>query len=1003
MPPGAQPNPGPAPVPLAPIRPPKPSLWSYWSFRALLLVLLLGGAAGFYKWKGRAAYRQWREASVVAQAETLLKEKKYADAVVAARRALQLNEANVPAARVMAEIAELGSARDAILWRSRVAMLEPHRAENLHQWAYTALRFNDLATARQALDRFPPEARNSLQYHEIAGVLDFSAGHPDAAETHWEAALATAPQNESLQLNLAKARLFSSQTNKVQQAYATLEKLRAAGSQQVPALSVLTSDALRRNDLPRARDVAAQLRSHPATEFPDLLLSLTVARLADTNAFPDLLQRLQEKSRQSPDHLASLIQWLNASQLSTQAVAWTAQLPPDLTAPATVGLAIADALATVKNWPALQKLVTDARWEEADFLRIAYQAYALNDGQPQALNPRVKALWQDAVARARQRPDRVEILANLAIKWGWRPESEEAWWIIANGNTAQGGALKVLYNYYLRSGNTPGLQRVLERMFALNPDDLLTKNNLAVVNLLLNLKPSLTHRLGQELYTQHPTNTSYLSTYAFSLHRQQKNAQALELLGQLNQTNLAKPSIAAYYGAILAADGRFDQAIPYLNLATNAQLLPEELQLVKSSLTLAQEFRAFADLFAKDPANPVNTANYAYALHRQHRTTEALALFTRLGAQPNLPPPAALRHAVLLTAAGQWENARATLARNPDTAALHAAADQLFQRDPQDPAVKLLAATLAAQLEPRLADALTLAQQLHDLDPANPAPAATLAFTLHRQGKSTDALNLLAKLPEAQLRNPAIAPFHGILLAAAGQLDPAAAALALARPELLFPEERALVTHAQTFATEFRQLHAAYQRNPSDPAALAAYAFALHRQRKTPDALRLLETPAPGATTDPGLVACRAALVQNGETPRLYTAAQALHRTDPADPGVRYLVASLGLLVDPRPEEPVRLAQDLLLRDAQNPAYACAYAYSLHRQRRTLEGLRVIAKLPPKDLGKPLPALYAALLLAADNQLPRAREYLALATDQALLPEELKLANETRALLRATP
>ena len=1008
-------TPSPAPIPAPQVRPPKPSLWSYWTVRALVVLALLALAAGGYKWKGRAAIRHYRESSVVAQAEKLLQEKKYADAIIAARRALQLNDGNVPATRIMAEIAELLGARDAILWRSRVALLEPDRVENLHRWAYTALRFNDLATARKVLERIPDSARTSLQFHEIAGVLSFNDGRADEAEAHWQAALATAPQNESLQLNLAKAQLFASQSNKVQQAYATLERMSASGAQHVQALSVLLADALRRENLPRARELAAILQADPATEFSDLLVCLTVARLANPAAFPELLQRLQEKSRARPDTLAAMIQWFNASQLAPQALEWTAKLPADLTAPAAVGLAIADALIAVKNWSALEKLTSDAKWEDWDFLRIAYQSYALNEGAPQALNPRVKALWQDAVARARQRPERLEVLANLAIKWGWRAESEEAWWLIANGNNGPQGALQVLYNYYGRSGNTAGLQRVLERMFALNPADLVTKNNLTLVNLLLNLKPSLAHRLSQELHDQSPTNTSFVSTHAFSLHRQQKNSEALALLEKLGEAQLAKPSLAAYYGTILAAEGQFDKARPYLNLAVTNKLLPEEIQLVKSALTLANEFSAFADLYAKNPGDPLNTANYAYALHRQRKTTAGLALFAKLPAQTSVPAAVAIRHATLLTSAGQWETARVILARNPDTAALFNAAAQLFERDPQDPAVKLLAATLAAQTDARLAEGQLLAQQLFEHDPTNPAHAATLAFALHRQGKSADALTLLAKFPEPQLRAVSVAPIYGVLLATAGQWDKAASYLTGARLDLLFTEERALVAGAESFVNQFRQIQQAYERAPANPSALAAYAFALHRQRKTPDALRLLENPSPAALADAPLTAtraallvgngqwenARAALIQNGDTARLLAAAQELLKTDPNDSGAKYLAASLGLLVDASPDNAARHAADLLIRDAQNPAFVCAYAFSLHRQRRTIEGLRALTKLPQKELGKPLPALYAAVLLAADGQLPNAKAYLDLAPDTALLPEESKLANETRALLRA--
>ena len=981
----------------------------------MVVLAVLGLGAGLFQWKGRALYHHWRVASVVAQAEALLKEKKYPDAIVAARRALQLNEVNVPATRLMAEIAEVLNARDAILWRSRVALLEPGRVENLQRWAYTAVRFNDLATARTVIERFPAEARQSLAFHEISGVLSFADGHYDEAEAHWAAALATAPQNESLQLNLAKAQLFATQPAKVQQAYATLDRMRAAGPQQVPALNVLLTDALRRQELDRARTVAAQLQAHPAAEFSDLLLCLSVARLTDPPGFPVLLSRLQEKAVPNTANLAAMVQWLNANQLAAQAVAWTAKLPADRTAPAPVGLALAESLIALKDWAGLQTLTTTAKWEEWDFLRIAYQARALNESQQLQFSPRVKALWQDAVARARQRPERLEVLANLAIKWGWRRESEETWWLIANGNAGAPGALLVLYNFYGRSRNTPGLQRVLERMLELNPGDVVTKNNLTLINLLLNLKPNVTHRLGQELYEQSPTNATFVSTYAFSLHRQQKNSAALALLEKLGEAQLRKPSLAAYYGTILAADGQFEKAKPYLTVAAAAKLLPEELQLVHSALTQVNEFRAFEDRYAQDPGNPLNAANYAYALHRQRKTAEGLTLLARLTAQQTAVPAVAVRYAALFASAGQWESARGVLARNADTAALSAAADALFQRDPLDPAVKLVAATLGILLDPKLADAQLLAQQLFDSDPANPAHAAALALALHRQGKSAEGVSLLAKFPEAQLRAPGVAPFYGVLLTATGQLEKAAGFFSNVRLDRLLTEERALVASAEAFAGNFRQLQQAYERAPGDPAALAAYAFALHRQRKTADALRLLDNPSPAALADARLTVCRAALfindgqwekaraalLQNGDSPRLYAAAQALHPADPNDPGVKYLLASLGLLLDPRLDDSVRHANDLVTRDHLQPAFACAYAYALHRQGRTIEGLRALTRLGEKELAKPMLALYSAVLLAGDGQFAKAKAYLDLAPAPALLPEESKLANDTRARIAA--
>ena len=63
------------------------------------------------------------------------------------------------------------------------------------------------------------------------------------------------------------------------------------------------------------------------------------------------------------------------------------------------------------------------------------------------------------------------------------------------------------------------------------------------------------------------------------------------------------------------------------------------------------------------------------------------------------------------------------------------------------------------------------------------------------------------------------------------------------------------------------------------------------------------------------------------------------------------------------------------------------YAYSLHLQGRSREGLAALEKLKADDLERPSVALYG-LLLNVNNETNRAEKYLALASKANLLPEE---------------
>ncbi len=105
------------------------------------------------------------------------------------------------------------------------------------------------------------------------------------------------------------------------------------------------------------------------------------------------------------------------------------------------------------------------------------------------------------------------------------------------------------------------------------------KNNLAMTALLLDTREFKPYDLAREVYQTSPTNASYVSTYAFSLYLQGKNAEALKVMRTLKPGELQEPSIAGYYGLILKATGDRARAKAYLDWTAKARLLPEEKKL----------------------------------------------------------------------------------------------------------------------------------------------------------------------------------------------------------------------------------------------------------------------------------------------------------------------------------------------------------------------------------------------------------------------------------------
>jgi hypothetical protein len=99
------------------------------------------------------------------------------------------------------------------------------------------------------------------------------------------------------------------------------------------------------------------------------------------------------------------------------------------------------------------------------------------------------------------------------------------------------------------------------------------------------LKTNLTQagKWAAEAYARSTNNPDVASTYAFALHMQDRDKDGLAVLQQFKPAQLERPSIALYYGVLLAATHN-PYATTYLQIArTQGHLLPEEQRLLEQA------------------------------------------------------------------------------------------------------------------------------------------------------------------------------------------------------------------------------------------------------------------------------------------------------------------------------------------------------------------------------------------------------------------------------------
>ena len=131
------------------------------------------------------------------------------------------------------------------------------------------------------------------------------------------------------------------------------------------------------------------------------------------------------------------------------------------------------------------------------------------------------------------------------------------------------------------------------------------------------------------------------------------------------------------------------------------------------------------------------------------------------------------------------------------TAGMRRVAQTAFEHNPKDTMAGNNYAMLSLLLDTDVAKAHALAAELHANDPKNPVIASTYAFSLHKQGRTQEALAAFRNLGLEQLDNPAIAVYYGIMLSSTGDSTTAKHYLDKSSQAFLLPEEVAMVERAK--------------------------------------------------------------------------------------------------------------------------------------------------------------------------------------------------------------
>jgi len=537
---------------------------------------------------GSKLYENRRERRLLDRATALVQEGKLSKAAQMAQELARRHPDSLAALSILADTAERQNLEEAVAWRERIAQLLPKDPESQLNLASAALRFGKLDLAREALNRVSPKDRDSAAFHVVAGWLARAEGNFAEQEEQFAAAVNKEPKNDLYQFNLAALQIRSKNAEKSNTARDTLERLSGVAPYRTGALRALLNDAVEHNDFTAADGFAQQLQMSPEVTFGDYLLCLNFYRKLHEKKFRQLLEKVKPFAARNASDLTSLIEWMNQNGLAGDVVKWIDKLPPARLSSPPASIAVAESYATVKNWSRLKRWTRTGNWGDAEYLRRAYDAIAerhLRSGSGSGANSEFETLWQSADELSRSEPEREIMLARLATTWQLASQAEELWVRVEENPTMRREALDNLRQLYRAKDETTKLYEVLQRLHESSPNEAPITADLARLGLDLGENTERSHQLAKEAYERAPNDVNCGVTYAFSLHRLGRNAEALAIVQNLPPDQLHDPHAAVYIALVLAEGSELDGAKDYMDAAENGKLYPEEKKLLEEAKT----------------------------------------------------------------------------------------------------------------------------------------------------------------------------------------------------------------------------------------------------------------------------------------------------------------------------------------------------------------------------------------------------------------------------------
>jgi hypothetical protein len=549
----------------------------------LFILLLLAAAILIVK--------DWRSNSSLDAAQAALAHNQPEKAMLAARRALQLNDHNRRAQEILAELAGKSSAAIELEWRRQILRQNPADPDAIATFCVAAVRAGGLGEATEALGRWSG-GKHDIRFCRAAAAIALANKKYREALDLYQEAIQFPQTKPSDQLLFARLAAFSTNPTERAEGLTVLEGLKSNPEVGPEARRALILSAMVRKEFETAKSQLDDWLSGGLTDT-NLLLGLDVYSQIDQKRFNELVKQGFSTFKQDGEVCGHIIEWLNEHEESDLAVEYSKAVDLEARNNVSFKFGYGDALDRIGRWRELLDLTFkpdvpfNAPWGNADCFRVALRTRA-KQKLPYIELEDVERAWKECLSLAGENQRALWTLVAFARRWSWEPQKEETLWAIAQCPQGYERAIEDLEALYEGRRDSSGLFRVAQRTLELKPDDQQASGRYALLGLLLGINTDTFAEFARKKCEYSSKRTPEMAAaYAYSLLLKGKKEDAATALQTLNKTDLE--SQALFAGLVNAANGNHDVARNYFQIAAaKSDLLPEEQTLLRQAADSAQ-------------------------------------------------------------------------------------------------------------------------------------------------------------------------------------------------------------------------------------------------------------------------------------------------------------------------------------------------------------------------------------------------------------------------------